>query len=360
MSLRVLGLGTAVPDRSISQADSARMNELFCTEERDRRRVRLLHRHSGVQSRGSVLLDSDAGPVEERQTLFTSRRDAGDQGPTTRERMERYELHAPALAARAARAALANAGLEPHQVSQSITVSCTGFFAPGLDARLVEEVGLRPTVGRTHVGFQGCHGAQNGLRVANGLAAVDPGGVVLVTAVELCTLHVAYGWDAERTVANGLFADGAAALVGTSQAGEGWRLHACGTVILPDSPAALQWRIGDHGFAMSLSAELPGLIERHLRGWLEEWLATQGLSPAEVASWAVHPGGRRVLDAVESALGLPREATSVSRAVLAEHGNMSSATVLFVLDRLRSAGAPRPCVALGFGPGLAIEATLFR
>lgn len=360
MSLAVLGLGTAVPERSISQADSARMNELFCVDERDRRRVRLLHRHSGVQSRGSVLLESETGPIEERQDFLPPQHAAEDAGPTTAARMERYEAHAPPLAARAARAALEDAGLAPEEITQSITVSCTGFFAPGLDARLIEDLGLPRTVGRTHVGFQGCHGAQNGLRVANALATADPGAVVLVTAVELCTLHVAYGWDSERTVANGLFADGAAALVGTAGAGKGWRLAASGTVLLADSPQALQWRIGDHGFAMSLAPELPRLIERHLRGWLEEWLGTQGLSSEQVGSWAVHPGGPRVLDAVESALALPPEATAVSRDVLAEHGNMSSATVLFVLERLRRADAPRPCVALGFGPGLAIEATLFR
>ncbi len=361
MSLHLLGIGTAVPERTMSQRDSAHVNGLFCIDEDDRRRVRILHRRSGVDSRASVLLEREDGPPEQRQSFHRAQQHAGDRGRSTAERMERYERDAPGLAARAARDALDDAGLDPLQVTQSITVSCTGFFAPGLDARLVELLGLPRTVGRTHVGFQGCHGALNGLRVARGLAAADPASVVLVTAVELCSLHVAYGWDPERSVANALFADGAASLVGTGTERDDarWNMTASGTVLLPDSSEALQWRIGDHGFDMSLSPRLPELIEQELRGWLEDWLGAQGLSSEQIGSWAVHPGGPRVLEAVEEALALPPDALAESRNVLAEHGNMSSPTVLFVLDRLRRSGAPLPCVALGFGPGLAIEATLF-
>jgi predicted naringenin-chalcone synthase len=122
----------------------------------------------------------------------------------------------------------------------------------------------------------------------------------------------------------------------------------------------MTWNIGDHGFTMTLSPRVPDLIAAHLRPWLEQWLGQHGLGLERVASWAVHPGGPRILSAVEKALGLPREATAVSREVLAACGNMSSPTVLFILDRLRERSAPRPCVALGFGPGLVAEAMLFR
>jgi predicted naringenin-chalcone synthase len=128
---------------------------------------------------------------------------------------------------------------------------------------------------------------------------------------------------------------------------------------MPDSTDAMTWRIGDHGFRMTLSAAVPGLIRAHLSSWLDGWLSEHGLTRDAVGSWAVHPGGPRILGAVEEALGLPDEALHHSREVLRQHGNMSSPTVLFIVDRLRRAQAPRPCVALAFGPGLVVEAALF-
>jgi predicted naringenin-chalcone synthase len=139
-----------------------------------------------------------------------------------------------------------------------------------------------------------------------------------------------------------------------------WRVAATGSCYLPDSARAMTWSIGDHGFEMTLSKRVPGLIEQHLRPWLETWLAGQGLALNEIACWAIHPGGPRILGAVEQALGLCPEQTATALEVLCELGNMSSPTVLFILDRLRRQGAVPPCVALGFGPGLVAEATLFR
>src|SRR5439155_1468598 len=176
-------------------------------------------------------------------------------------------------------------------------------------------------------------------------------------------VHYHYGWDPQKMIANALFADGAAALVGvpcTAAPADAWTAAASGSCLIPDSEEAMTWTIGDHGFEMTLSKQIPRLIAAHLRPWLENWLGGQGLSLGAVASWAVHPGGPAILDAVEQALGLDREATGVSREVLARCGNMSSPTILFILDRLRSKQAPRPCVALGFGPGLNAEAALFR
>jgi predicted naringenin-chalcone synthase len=231
-----------------------------------------------------------------------------------------------------------------------------------VDIRLMKSLSLAPTVQRTHVGFMGCHGALNALRVACGFAGHEAGACVLLCAVELCSLHFHYGWELKRVVGNALFADGAAAVVGVpaSEAPSGaWQATATGSCLIPDSEDAMSWQIGDHGFEMSLSTSVPGLIHQHLNSWLQEWLGQQDLALRDVASWAVHPGGPRILSAVEEALGLPRAATAVSREVLAAHGNMSSPTVLFILERLRQRQAPRPCVALGFGPGLVAEAVLF-
>jgi predicted naringenin-chalcone synthase len=225
---------------------------------------------------------------------------------------------------------------------------------------LVEELGLPRSTERTHIGFMGCHGALNAIRVAAALTREDPGAVPLVCAVELCTLHFAYGWDPDMLVANALFSDGAAALVGRSQGGPGgWRVAATGTFLMPDSEDAMTWRIGDHGFRMTLSARVPELIERHLHAWMCGWLHHNGLRIGDIRSWAVHPGGPRILDSVSRALELDEGATLHSREVLKTCGNMSSATVAFIIDAIRSGGEAAPCVALAFGPGLAVEATLF-
>lgn len=171
-----------------------------------------------------------------------------------------------------------------------------------------------------------------------------------------------YGWDPEKIVANGLFADGSAALVATAGhqiEDKHWKLRASGAHIFPDSQDAMKWGIGDFGFEMELSPELPQLIASHLRSWLEDWLAGQNLEIKQIRSWAVHPGGPRILQAVRDSLGLSEEALAVSKEVLMEYGNMSSPALLFILDRLQKKNAPLPCIALGFGPGLAIEAALF-
>jgi predicted naringenin-chalcone synthase len=294
-------------------------------------------------------------------SAFLPSPDPGAMGPTTAQRMQHYMREAGPLALRAATSALEDSGFGPEHVTHLVTVSCTGFGAPGVDFELIRGLGLPVTVERTNVGFMGCHGALNGLRVSRALGASQADACVLLCAVELCGVHYHYAWDPKRVIANALFADGAAALVGVPDHAapvDEWRAIASGACLFPESAHAMTWKIGDHGFEMSLGSRVPEMIAENLKPWLEAWLAEQGLRLEDVASWAVHPGGPRILDAVEESLGLDPLATADSRAVLAECGNMSSPTILFVLERLRKGNAPRPCVALGFGPGLAAEAAL--
>ena len=326
-----------------------------------------LYRQTEIEQRhlilgGDVVRDVLNGS-RQSGSVFLPSGEPGDRGPTTRERMQVYTEEAGPLAIRAARQALQESELRPGDITQLITVSCTGFRAPGVDFELIEALGLPRTVQRTHVGFMGCHGALNGLRVANALAGSDPTARVLLCAVELCSLHYHYGWDPKRVVANALFGDGAAALAGVPAEAAprtAWQVAATGACLFPDCAYAMTWDVGDRGFTMTLSTRVPNLIESNLRPWLEGWLSQNDLSLAEVASWAIHPGGPRVLLSVARALGLATDATTASREVLRQHGNMSSPTVLFILDLLRRQQAQRPCVAMGFGPGLAVEATLFR
>lgn len=285
--------------------------------------------------------------------------------PNTAERMRVYEKLVLPLAADACRAALSEARIDPAQITQIVTVSCTGFAAPGLDVRLIQTLGLAPTVGRTAVGFMGCHGAINGLRVAGALAAADRQANVLLVCAELCTLHFQYGHDPSLAVANALFGDGAGAIVlqgdkaaSNIPADDSLKLLGCGSVVLPDTAEHMSWRIGDTGFAMTLSPEVPAQIERHARPFAAGWLAQYGLTIDTVGGWVIHPGGPKVITAVERGLGLPDRAGDVSRAILAEHGNMSSSTVLFIAERMRAIGTPPPWVMLAFGPGLVVEAAL--
>jgi len=373
MTLRVVGIGTALPTHALTQVEAVALHATFCrVGDRRARTLRALYRRSGIRTRYSVLLEGSNGRLSSRQSFYLPAEDEDDRGPETARRMAMYERHAPRLGTLAAGRALQAGSVRPEEVTHLITVSCTGFVSPGVDAEIIERLGLRRDTERTHVGFMGCHGALNGLRVARSFTEHDAGAVPLVCAVELCTLHFSYGWNPDMLVANALFADGAAALVGRAEgldatpaeasagpSADDWRVADTGTLLMCGSEDAMTWRIGDHGFRMTLSAQVPDLIDANLGAWLIGWLSERGLALADVRSWAVHPGGPRILSTVERVLKLPAEATAASRDVLASCGNMSSATVLFIVQRMRAAGAPTPCVALAFGPGLAVEATLF-
>lgn len=362
MSMHLIGLGTAVPEFTVSQSESVEAaRNFFTVDESTARILPILYRKSGVSKRHSVILRSDEGPVFDRQTFFQPHQGEWDRGPTTGRRMEQYERSAGELATRASLDALRSARLDAKAITHLITVSCSGFHAPGFDIDLIERLRLSPEVSRTHVGFMGCHAAMNALRIAEAFAASDARARVLVCATELCTLHCQYGWNPDNVLTNALFADGSAAVVCAAEGGDSlWSYRRSGSILIPNSREAMTWRIGDHGFEMTLSARVPELIAKHLKPWLVEWLDREGLRLRDVRSWALHPGGPRILQAVGETLDLPPGALDASRAVLSEFGNMSSPTILFVLRKLRETGAEGPCVALGFGPGLVAEAMLLN
>jgi predicted naringenin-chalcone synthase len=371
MSLIIRGLATALPCHSISQEQAAAaVSTFFCQTDEQAQRLPALFGRAGINSRYSVLLNGPPGELN-WQTFYPPSTGPHDRGPKTSRRMEAYRHEAPALAFRAASRALEESSVTAKEIDHLITVSCTGFFAPGIDIQLIKRLRLFPTVQRTHVGFMGCHGALNGLQIASALTAADPKARVLMCAVELCTLHLHYGWNAQSVVPHALFADGAAALVATSTSppapprfgkgeGQGWTLAATGSCLFPDSEHGMTWNIGDHGFEMTLSADVPDLLLGHLRPWMDRWLNDNQLTVAKIGSWAVHPGGPRILSAVGACLGIKSSALDVSTEVLSECGNMSSPTILFILHRLREQDAARPCVVVAFGPGLVAEAALFR
>jgi predicted naringenin-chalcone synthase len=363
MSFAILGMGTAVPPHRYAQAESAAIAGAAVGADADQAAILTeLYAQTEIASRHTVVpkgaADDLINGTDATKHPF-SKRGTDGCGPDTAERMAVYVQEALPLARQAARRALEESGQAPSAITHLVTVSCTGFAAPGFDIGLMKSLELAPTLERTHVGFMGCHGAFNGLRVARAFAESNPNARILLCAAELSSIHYHYTWNPKRLVGNALFADGAAAVVGGA-ADAAWQVAANGSCLFANSEHAMTWTIGNHGFDMMLSAKVPNLIAEHLRPWLEAWLRTEGLSIADVSSWAIHPGGPRILTAVESALGVDRSLTWASREVLTRFGNMSSATVLFILQRLRAADARRPCVALGFGPGLAAEAALIR
>ena len=368
MAMLITGLGTAVPAGSVEQnlAYEA-MQSLCCDSDEHRRVMQMIYQGAGVNERGTVLLQEHNGiPTDVSEGFFQPRSDEDDRGPTTHARMEKYEEHALALAMESCEAALAHADQDVSEITHLVTVSCSGFYAPGFDIGLIQELGMSPDTSRTHVGFMGCHGSFNALRVAKAFVDADPKAVVLICSVELCSLHHHYGWSTEKVIANALFADGSAAVVcrsapvGQSPIQSKYEMIRSGSHLLEGTLGAMSWKIGDHGFEMTLSQKVPGLIEKNLGPWMTSFLAKEGLTIQDVKGWAIHPGGPRILDACLAALSLSSEDVAPAREILAQYGNMSSATVLFLLNRIQEEPRRGPVVALGFGPGLTIEAMLLN
>lgn len=278
---------------------------------------------------------------------------------STAERMRAYERHAPSLAASAAGDALARAGLVGGDVTDCVVVSCTGFAAPGVGARMSPTLGLTDGVRHTQIGFMGCFGAILGLRAARGIVAADPAAVVLVVCVELCSLHMRSERGADGMIAAALFADGAAAAIVDGRGGDGG-LGSLGmgkSLLVPGTADAMTWTVKDDGFAMTLAKEVPVRLESEIGPFFRTWSAVP-----PVAAPIVHPGGPAIIDAVERGLGAAaredatKAALAASRTVLADHGNMSSGSVLFVLEEFLRRGGRAPLQLVAFGPGLTIDA----
>ena len=359
MPLTIHGIGTAVPAHQLSQAEAVHVAHRINAESPEQARLMArIYQKTKVLSRGSVLLENDGveGSSKERLSFY------GSESPSTAQRMQAFDDHAGGLALEAAAKALSDGDISSAAITHLVTVSCTGFQSPGVDLFLMEQLELAPSVQRTHIGFMGCHGAMNGLRVAHAFAEMDPKAVVLLCAVELCSLHMAYGWHPEKVVANALFADGAAAVVASANpfpVHQSLALRRSGSMVIPNSADLMHWEIGDHGFAMGLSPLVPETVGAALLPWLRDWLNDVDIELEAVTSWAVHPGGPRILSTCSEVLSLEPNRLLDSRAVLQDHGNMSSATILFILERLRRRSTAGPCLALAFGPGLTAEVALF-
>jgi predicted naringenin-chalcone synthase len=319
------------------------------------RRIDSIAEGSGIVTRYSVLPDYVAEDPNGFE-LYPSNWSL-DPFPTTASRMEMYRRESVPLAKDAAARALASAAIDPREITHLVLSTCTGFFAPGPDVELAVALGLSPRIQRTLIGFMGCYAGINAIRTADQIVRADPSATVLHVSVELCSLHFQREPTMKMLIANSLFGDGAAAAVYRASGDGLATIRGTASRVEAESLDRMRWEIGDHGFVMHLSADIPAHLERGVEGFVRELLDASRVTDREsIVGYAVHPGGRRILEAVARGLGQPAEIAASAFEVLREFGNMSSATILFVLEReLARVGRPGHVLALGFGPGLTIE-----
>jgi predicted naringenin-chalcone synthase len=346
-------VATAVPPYDVHDAFRRFAQSLFHDNRRNALLFERMADKAGIEHRYSCLPPSNR---PEGEAVDGERFYRRGRFPDTAARMRRFERHAPELAQTAVeRLAL---GDERDRISHLLITCCTGFSAPGLDHEVVERCGLPRSVERTMIGFMGCYAAINALKLARHIIRSEPSARVLILNIELCTLHLKETTDLEQVLSFLLFGDGCAACLVSAEP-VGTALESFRAVLVPDTRELITWNIRDDGFDMVLSGRVPATIHDALHDHRDEILA--GAPARAIDLWAVHPGGRTVLDAVERAFGLAPAALSASREVLRRYGNMSSATVMFVLERLLRAGARGRCgCAMAFGPGLTAETMLFR
>ncbi len=342
---RIAALATALPDLdfepdyrrwALSQLEGTRAAKLY-----ERMAAR-----SGIEHRWSVLAPDDAR-LDEGKGFY-----GGPDAPSTARRMQIYADAAPELAIKAIEK-LPELG----RITHVVVASCTGFVAPGIDQIIAKRLGLAENVERVLIGFMGCYAAITALRTARHIVRSEPAARVLVVTVELSTLHHQQTFDIEPLLAGAQFGDGAAAAIVTAS-GEGLGLGAGISAALEDSGDLITWDIVDTGFKMRLSGEVPGRITAAIAQNTVRERITGGVPVEQIEAWAIHAGGRSILDAVEHGLALAEGSLADSREVLRSCGNMSSSTLMFVLERIMPQ-RPARGVALAFGPGLAMEGLHF-
>ncbi|NOK59469.1 MAG: type III polyketide synthase [Chloroflexi bacterium AL-W] len=362
----ILSIGTAVPPYRVEQAAVGQwMSEAFNNDRAMTRWIRSLYKLSGVETRYTCLPDGLRPPEESR---FAPGRDPHDT-PSTAERMEVYKRESVQVGKEAAYEAITNyseiSGDNIATVTDSIThlltVSCTGFFAPGLDQMIARQLNLQPSVERTIIGFMGCAAAFNALRLANQIVQAQPSARVLIVCVELCTLHIQPSKKRADLVSAAIFADGGGAcLVGIPEAGQSdiFELGGFYTELTPETESFMVWDIGNNGFTLHLASDIPGSLGQVAPRALQELFHND---PPDLQFWAIHPGGRAIVDHLTDIFALAPDQIAPSRTVLRDYGNVSSPTILFVLQEYRKrlrqypVGSRVDGVAMAFGPGLVTE-----
>lgn len=357
-------IATVVPKQSYTQ-DFA-LDFFLNLEERDERQqnfLKKIYAGTSIKKRHTVIDDYHKDPSEYK---FYPPDKSLKPEPSTKKRNDLFIQKANDLSLQAARMLFAEQHLHAGagSVTHLITISCTGFSAPGFDFHLLQKLGLPPTTRRYHIGFMGCYAALTGLSLARDICRSDPSSRVLMVNVELCSIHFQQKKDLDTMVANAIFADGVSAAFVSAEKDDSSAaklyLDTFQSRLLDDSENDMAWQPGDHGFDMKLSAYVPRIINRNIHEVLNGILSESGLSKEDIDIWAIHPGGPAIVEKITESLGLEREDVQVSYDVLAEFGNMSSSTIMYVLKRILDDKRNGIVLALAFGPGLTVETGCFR
>ncbi|EKD55124.1 MAG: hypothetical protein ACD_60C00025G0021 [uncultured bacterium] len=360
METAIIAIGTALPPYRRSQKETAELisASLYLTPAQ-KRLLKSVYKATGIEYRHSVLSDYCKNPGEFE--FFPNNPDA--PFPTTAARMDIYKKNALTLALTAIKNCLSNTAISKNEITHLITISCTGMYAPGIDIEIVQTLELPSTTKRTSIQFMGCYGAFNGIKVADDICKANENAKVLMVSVELCTLHFQKKYDLASIVSNAIFADGAAAILleANSSQKKYLSLKAFHCDLIPQSSQEMAWHIADHGFDIVLSSYVPEMIQSGIAHFVTELSKKY---PSPIDCYAIHPGGIKILEACEEALQISKEQNKHAYSVLKNYGNMSSATILFVLkawwDDLQKDHHHKTVFSCAFGPGLTFESMLLK
>lgn len=349
---------TSTPAFSHRQDDlRERMKEMVPESDRDRKLIHYIYSKSGIETRHSVIDDFRKHGAH---SLFFN---GQGSAPGTASRNDTYIREGRKLFVDVAQKLIEQSDFESNDITHLITVSCTGFYAPGPDYDIIRALGLSPAIERYHLGFMGCYAAIPALKMANQICKANPDANVMIVSVELCTLHFQANPKMDNILSASVFADGGSGTIVSNRrpAKPAFQLNRFASNLLENGSNDMAWSIGDTGFEMILSNYIPDLLGNGLHLFLDEFEALFSKSSKQIDLWAIHPGGRAILDKIEDVLKLPDDALNSSRSVLSEHGNMSSATIFYVLKDImlgyskQNQSDNKETIAMAFGPGLTLE-----
>jgi predicted naringenin-chalcone synthase len=358
----ITSIGTANPENKIAQSTIADfMVKAMSLGTDDERKLRALHRMSGIETRYSVLTDYS------RTDSFEFYPNSTESFPSTKQRLALFQKHAVHLSVSASEKCFAKIhDLKRSEVTHLIVVSCTGMYAPGLDIDLVKALGLRSTIERTCINFMGCYAAFNALKLANTFCNQHADAKVLIVCTELCSIHFQKENTDDNLLANSLFADGSAALLVESKPRKGLNLKSISFFcdIATEGEHDMAWTVGDLGFEMRLSSYVPEVIQSGIKKLTASLLQKISQKLSDISYFAIHPGGKKILEAIEVELGLTKNQNQYAYEVLKNFGNMSSPTVLFVLNEVcknvNGVDGGKKILSFAFGPGLTLESMILE
>jgi predicted naringenin-chalcone synthase len=357
-------IGIAVPGNRFEQSEIGRfMTRTMQLDYENNRKLSAILRSSGISHRHSVLIDYG----KENNFNFYPNTENFEPFPSTSMRLQVYQKHAPDLSIAAINNCLSKQPeFDIHRITHLIVVSCTGMYAPGLDIDLVERLGLRHDVQRLSINFMGCYAAFNGIKVGDAFCKANPQANVLLVCVEICSIHFQKQPTEDNMLANALFADGAAAVLmqGTPTAGVNLVPEAFHNSLSFSKDPQMAWSVGNLGFEMKLTSYVPEIIQSGIKKLTDEMLGKIKKNFSTVKHFAIHPGGKKILEVIEKELGLAKNDNRHGYDVLKNYGNMSSPTVLFVLyyllKELTVQHEDDSILSFAFGPGLTLESILFK